>query len=308
MSCELRRGQSMAKNLRTLFRRQIEGALRLTRSQEEPGDTLVHEVRKHLKKARAVLNLVRPHIGGRAFRRQDRKLRDVGRSMKEIRDAEVRLQTMRELEDVTHHHYRSYQKIEAILAVELEDFHAAFGGWETGAVALLKRADELAAKWPITGYTEKQLGRAMKRAYKSGRKTMAAARSDSSAANLHELRKRVKLLGYQVGIVQPWNHIVIGEAHAELIDLGHLLGRVHDLIFLADRLRLERREKHWGKQDDELLATIEASETALRRDGIELADRFFAERPRKFRRHIDEWFKDRRHADENQVAEALVNA
>lgn len=94
----------------------------------------------------------------------------------------------------------------------------------------------------------------------------------------------------------------------ELTQLGHLLGRVHDLVFLADRLRLERSESHWGKQDDELLSLIENSETELQRDGIEIAERFFAERPSKFAVHLDEWFKDWHRIKTPSVAEALVAA
>ena len=307
MSYEVQRGQSLARNFRRIFRQRVESALRLVRGEEAPADTLVHDIRKLVKKSRAILHLVSRHIGGRAFRRQDRRLREVGRLIRELRDAEMRLQTMRELEAVTHHHYRSYQKIERILAAELENFQAAFAGWETEAVALLERAGELARKWPVTGYKEKQLRRALKRAYKAGRNALANARSDLSAASLHELRKQVKLLGYEVGVIRPWNHLVIGETHTELIDLGHLLGRVHDLAFLAERLRLERREKHWGKQDDQLLATIEVSGAVLRRDGIELAARFFAERPRKFCGHVGEWLADRRQAAASQIAESLIN-
>jgi CHAD domain-containing protein len=126
MSYELRADQSLGKNLRRMFRRQVGAALAVAKGVDEPNDTRVHALRKHLKKARAVLQLVRKKIG-KAYRRQDRRLRDVGRLMREIRDAEVRLQTMRQLEDATHHHYLSYQKTERLLALELENFLVAFG-------------------------------------------------------------------------------------------------------------------------------------------------------------------------------------
>ena len=94
----------------------------------------------------------------------------------------------------------------------------------------------------------------------------------------------------------------------ELTELGHLLGRVHDLTFLAERLRRERSEEHWGKQDDELLAVIENSEAELQRDGMEMAKRFFAERKSKFGAHVDEWIDDWHHAGSGSVAEALIAA
>jgi CHAD domain-containing protein len=308
MKYELRPDQSLGENLRQIFRQQINGALALARGEKEAGDTLVHDIRKHLKKARAVLRLVRKEIGNGALRRQDRRLRNAGRLMTEIRDAEVRLETMRQLEEGTHHHYRSYQKIEKVLAAELENFLAAFGGWEKKAVPLLEHADQLGKKWPVSGYREQELRRAVRRTYKSGRRALAKVQKELSSANIHELRKQVKLLGYQVGILRPWNEVVIGELLRELTELGHLLGRVHDLTFLADRLRLERGERHWGKQDDELLAVIEKTEAELQRDGVEIAERFFAERRAEFGLHIDEWFEDSRQTNTDSVAESLLTA
>jgi CHAD domain-containing protein len=307
MSYELRLDKPLGRDLRRLFRQQIDEGLRLARGEKQPNDTLVHDLRKHLKKTRAVLFLVRNRLGTGAFRRQDRRLRNVGRLTREIRDAEVRLQTMQQLQDATRHHYLSYQKIEKLLAAELENFRAAFGDWETNALRCLERARKVSNKWRTGGCKKKHVRRAMQRTYKAGRKALATVREDPSVTKIHELRRQVKLLGYQVSVIRPWNRLVIGEAQKELVDLGHLLGRFHDLTILADRLRLERRERHWGKQDDELLAVIESSEMALRRDGIELAGRFFAERPRKFGWCIDEWFEDRRHVNENQFAESLVN-
>lgn len=306
MKYELRPDQSLGENLRRIFRQQINGALALAQGEKEPGDTLVHDVRKHLKKARSVLQLVRKEIGNGGFRGQDRRLRDVGRLMTESRDAEVRLQTMRQLEEVTHHHYRSYQKIEKLLAAELENFLAAFGGWEKKAIPLLERADQLGKKWPRLDYREQELRRAVRRTYKSGRRALAKVQKELSSANIHELRKQVKLLGYQVRILRPWNEVVIGELLRELTELGHLLGRVHDLTLLADRLRLERGERHWGKQDDELLAVIEKTKAELQRDGVEIAERFFAERRAEFGLHIDEWFEDSRQTNADSVAESLL--
>jgi CHAD domain-containing protein len=307
MTYELRADQSLGKNLRRIFRQQIDAAMVVAKGADEPNDTRVHAMRKHLKKARAILQLARKRIG-KASRREDRELRDVGRLMTEIRDAEVRLQTMRQLEDATHHHYLSYQKIERLLALELESFEDAFGNWEGSAIPMLENARDEAKEWRMGDYRFKELRRAIQRTYKSGRKASAAVKAKPSATKFHELRKQVKLLGYQIRILQPLNHVVIGEVSNELTGLGHLLGRVHDLIFLAERLRCERSEKHWGKQDDELLAIIENSGAELRCNGIEMAERFFAEGKSEFGAYVDEWFDDWHRAKDGSVAEALIAA
>src|SRR5437763_16762139 len=144
MSYQLKHGQTLGDNLRRICRKQIEAAIAITTGEKKASDTPVHEMRKHLKKARAALRLVRKEIGHGLFREQDRCLRDVGRLTSEIRDAEVRLQTVRQLQGITHRRARGgYTKLEGMLILELENFMAAFAEWQTQAVPMLERGHEI---------------------------------------------------------------------------------------------------------------------------------------------------------------------
>ena len=307
MSYQLNVDQSLGDNCRRIFRKQIDGALSVAKGKKEPADTPVHAMRKHLKKARAVLRLVREEIGRDSFRQQDDRLRDVGRLMTEIRDAEVRLQTVRQIEHAIHRrHNVAFRKIDMLLRFELENFLVAFHGWEKQAMPLLERVRDAIEKWAIGDYARKQLRQAVRRTYKRGRNALAVVKAKPSTANFHKLRRQVKLLGYQLRILEPLNRVVVGTVSDELTDLGHLLGRVHDLSFLGDRLRRERDEPDWAKRDEDLLGTIESSQAELERDGLEIAERFFAERPRDFARLIKEWFEDQEHANSTSVTEALI--
>src|SRR3978361_234526 len=100
MSYQLRHRETLGDNLRRVCRNQIDLAIAIATEEKETDDTPVHATRKHLKKARATLRLVRKEIGRGLFRQQDHRLRDVGRLISEIRDAEVRLQTVRELQNI----------------------------------------------------------------------------------------------------------------------------------------------------------------------------------------------------------------
>src|ERR1051326_3379793 len=115
MSCQLKRRETLGDTLRRICRQQIEEAIHIA-TEKKPNDAPVHETRKHLKKTRAALRLVRKEIGRGLFKQQDHCLRDVGRLTSEIRDAEVRLQTVRQLQRATQRHGRStYAKLEAML-------------------------------------------------------------------------------------------------------------------------------------------------------------------------------------------------
>src|SRR6266478_7412305 len=132
MRYQLRQDETPGDGLRRICRKQIELAIAIAAGEKEAKDTPVHETRKHLKKARAALRLVRKEIGRGLFRQQDHCLRDVARLISEIRDAEVRLQTVRQLQGITHRRGRAaYGKLEAMLTLELENFMAAFAEWQT---------------------------------------------------------------------------------------------------------------------------------------------------------------------------------
>src|SRR5205814_943342 len=100
MSYELRHEDTLGKNLQRICRKQIEGAIAIAHGRQDCEESPVHATRKHLKKARAALRLVEKAMGRGFFRRQDRSLRDAGRLITDLRDAEVRLQTVRQLQEI----------------------------------------------------------------------------------------------------------------------------------------------------------------------------------------------------------------
>src|SRR5438128_2370348 len=156
--------------------RRLRSSLAAVLREKKTSDTPVHEMRKHLKKSRAALRLVRKEIGHGLFREQDRCLRGVAKLTSEIRDAEVRLQTVRQLQGITQRRARGgYTKLEGMLILELENFMAAFAEWQTQAVPMLERARANVDSWPLDQFNCKQLRCAVQRSYKGARKALARA-------------------------------------------------------------------------------------------------------------------------------------
>jgi CHAD domain-containing protein len=308
MSYQIRRDETPGEALRRICRKQIELAIAIAAGEKEATDTPVHETRKHLKKARAALWLVRKEIGRALFKRQDRCLRDVGRLISEIRDAEVRLQTVRQLQGITRRQRRrSYQKVEEMLALELENFIAAFAEWQTQAIPMLERVRDQIDNWPVDQFSYKQLRRGVQATYKRGRKALAKAKATPNAECFHVFRTEAKQLWYHLRILRPVNEVVLKNLADELSSLGELLGRAHDLSFLGDRLRQERGHSAWQREGHELLALIEASQSDLQRGAADLAERFYAQRPRDFGARIAAWLDDWVAAKSPSVADALVH-
>jgi CHAD domain-containing protein len=305
MSYQLKHGQTLGDNMRRICRKQIEAAIAITTGEKKASDTPVHEVRKHLKKARAALRLVRKEIGHGLFREQDRYLRDVGRLTSEIRDAEVRLQTVRQLQGITQRRGRgAYEKLESMLMLELENFMAAFAEWQTQAVPMLERADANIDCWPLDQFSCKQLRCAVQRTYKGARKALACTEATPTVENFHRFRTRAKRLWYELRILRPINPVVLKNLSDDLRALGSLLGRAHDLSFLGDRLRGGDQKSEWEREGHKLLAVIEVSQEDLQRGAAELAEHFFAERPRDFGDRVAGWLK----AWENEIAPSLAEA
>jgi len=308
MSYQLRKDETLGDNLRRICRKQIESAIAVATGEKKAGDSPVHEMRKHVKKARAALRLVRKEIGAGLFREEDCYLRDVGRLTSEIRDAEVRLQTVRELQGISQRGRRggAYPKLEGMLMMELENFMAAFAEWQTQAVPILESACANVDCWPLDHFDCKQLRRAVQRTYKSARKALACAEATPTAENFHRFRTGAKRLWYELRVLRPVNPVVLKNLSDDLRALGNLLGRAHDLSFLGDRLRRNDQKSEWEREGHKLLAVIEVSQGDLQRGAAELAEHFFAERPRDFGERIASWLKDWENDAAPSMLEKLV--
>src|SRR5436190_21840937 len=148
MSYELRRGETVGQNLRRICRKQIEAAITHASGGQTCKNSPVHETRRHLKKARAALRLARRGMDRGVFQVQDIALRDAGRLVSEIRDAEVRLETVQHLERLAGQGKR-FREVEGILVMELENFMTALAEWQSQAIPLLEKARAAFAHWRL---------------------------------------------------------------------------------------------------------------------------------------------------------------
>ncbi|HEX3890412.1 MAG TPA: CHAD domain-containing protein, partial [Verrucomicrobiae bacterium] len=81
--------ESVHKAVRRLCRERIDDAL----ENLQRGDRLegIHQVRKEIKKLRAILRLVRTEIGNHFYKKCDRLLREAADCLTAARDADVKL-------------------------------------------------------------------------------------------------------------------------------------------------------------------------------------------------------------------------
>ena len=143
MGFRLKLHEPLPDGLKRTYREQTKSALELCRHPAKERGVTVHEVRKHLKKLRAAMRLAIPEVGKDCHAREDRCVRRIGRLVSDLRDAQVRLQTLIQLRGKTAKGRKDglFPRIEELLALERESFSAAFAGWQKQAIPQLERVE-----------------------------------------------------------------------------------------------------------------------------------------------------------------------
>ena len=288
MGFRLKLREPLPDGLKRVFREQIESALELCRHPAKQRGVTVHEVRKHLKKLRAAMRLGIPEVGKNRHTREDRCVRKIGRLVSDLRDAQVRLQTLIQLRDDTAKGPEDspFSRIEELLSLERESFSAAFAGWQKQAIPQLERVEARLLKWPLEGLTWKQICGAVGKIYKRGQRGLAKTIDDQEPENFHAWRKRVKDIWYQLRILQPLNRMVLTEMARDAEVLGELLGGEHDLNFLWARLETEKGDEALRDELAQLETLIRKRGKRLRTNALELGRRFYAEPAKAFAKRI----------------------
>jgi CHAD domain-containing protein len=288
MGFRLKLREPLPDGLKRVFREQIESALELCRHPARQRGVTVHEVRKHLKKLRAAMRLAITEVGKDRHASEDRCVRKIGRLVSDLRDAQVRLQTLIQLRDETAKGPEDspFSRIEELLSLERESFSAAFAGWQKQAIPQLERVEARLLKWPLEGLTWKQVCGAVGKIYKRGQRGLAKTINDPEPENFHAWRKRVKDIWYQLRILQPLNRVVLTEMAHDAEVLGELLGREHDLDFLWRRLEKESSDEALRDELAQLEKLIGKRGKRLRTNALELGRRFYAEPAKAFAKRI----------------------
>ena len=288
MGFRLKLREPLPEALKRVFREQIDSALQLCRHPAKQRGVTVHEVRKHLKKLRAAMRLAIGEVGKNRHAREDRCVRKIGRLVSDLRDAQVRLQTLVQLraETAKGPEDNPFPRVEELLSLERESFSAAFAGWQKQAIPQLERVKARLLKWPLEGLTWKQICGAVGKIYKRGQRGLVKTINDPEPENFHAWRKRVKDLWYQLRILQPLKRVVLTEMAHDAEVLGELLGREHDLDFLWARLGKESGDEALRDELAQLERLIRKRGKRLRTNALELGRRFYAEPAKAFAKRI----------------------
>jgi CHAD domain-containing protein len=245
----------------------------------------VHDLRKALKRWRAVLRLIAPMVGDEA-ELLHLEARDLAREMAAARDSQAAQEALDDLGD-------SFPDLSArsraAIAEKLAQIRA---GAEARGMTPERRAriDHMwsgaaaaVERWPFERFDRSEAAARLTVFY---RRVCAAIPDDWSNASpeaLHRFRQRVVEHRYQMELADPlWPKLMrvwVSEAQR----LRDRLGAHHDLMILQRLIAPNQPLARWRSQFKPLIAERQAAHVAAAK---RLTGRLFAEKPKAFQRRL----------------------
>lgn len=281
--------RSPGRTIKRAAHHHVRKALQELAPEARGADEAVHASRKHLKRARAALRLLRYGLDKKTYKRENRGLRDAGRRLSPARDAKVLLGLLREVRSDARNRLK-----EMIEALERERRKVDFPKIRAALHKLERRArgwDPADGGWAVV---EQGIGRL----YADGHQAYIDARSSPTAERLHEWRKQIKYLGAALDLLSPVAPRVLQPKVKQLSSAADVLGVDHDLATLSERSRRMLHGRRGGPYEGAFAQRVAAKRAPLTRKALELGKTMFADPPdafsASFHARRKTWMKQRR--------------
>ncbi len=259
-------------------------------------ETAVHEVRKRCKETRGLARLAQPALGD-DFRPFDRTVRDAANQLSAMRDAHALLATLDNL-------LRAHDLDDRLEPVR--DRQAALAAEATGAIEagderivnarnLLDEARDRAEGWKLTGGFD-AIADGLTATYRRGRRALRTAQRDANDEHMHEWRKSVKHLWYQMRLLREASPSMIGPLIDQLDGLADALGDDHDLAVLV--ASLDADPDCYGTPDivDHARRVARQQQLELRAAAFRTGTVIYTERPSEFSSRVTAYWRSTRRA------------
>lgn len=307
MGFSLEQREGLATGLRRIFDEELAKAIDSLQGRGPTDrDAAVHDARKRLKKARAVVRLARYDVGPDAQRVETTALGDAARALSGVRDAHVLLETLAALEEHAGGALpaAAVGELRAALERRRDELHAAAledGDAAGEVVAQITPRRERAREWSLNDEEIGSVAKGLRRIYRRGRAAMEAAFKEGDDESWHDWRKRVKDLWYALRILEPIAPAQLKGMVAEADELSDVLGDHNDVAVLRGAVT-----EHAGALPDGQLELVHAA-LDRRRDELRLAAfplgrRLYAEAPKRFTRRLGAYWSAR---SAQEAAEAI---
>ncbi len=282
----LRPDDAVGDALRAAAREIIAAADRALTDPATADAEAVHEIRKALKRWRALLRMLGDILGGQGEQLRG-EARELMRALAGARDAQCAIDALADLQKTG---IPLSQASIATIEGRLQELRRAA---ETTAMTAgirerLHRYLDFAIlsvdRWPLDKVAFGAVAEGLAFTYRRARNLIPKSWPDAEPAELHDLRRRVVEHRHQMDLIEPlWPRL--GQAWAaEAQRLRNRLGACQDLHVFAGLTAPNRPLAPWRSRLAPAAALRRAAHVAA---SARLAGRLFAERPKAFRRRIE---------------------
>lgn len=283
----------LAAGLRDAALERITGMIEeLERCRDADLEAATHEIRRHGKKLRALLRLVRSCLGRRLYKSEDANLRAVGRAFGKLRDAGVAIHAFDALRKRYFEGRRPalLKQARRLLQARVSRRGRRLVRGDTIAVATaaLQGTRARCLAWDWQGFGWEEALRALRHSYKRARAAASGASAEPSIKRLHDWRKTTKELCELVRLLRKLHPLAMDELAHELDVLAEFLGDDHDLALLRDELVAHREKLTPARELDTLLEVLDLRREELIRTALDLGERLLERTPKEFARDLQE--------------------
>ena len=245
----------------------------------------VHEVRKALKRWRALLRLLAQPLGEQADQMRA-EARELMRALSGARDAQSALDALQDLRKADlPFSPKSVETIHQRLTA-MRDAAEQTTFTKATRDRLLDYLDDATLsldRWPLDAIDFNTVADALTSTYRRARQLLPDNWPNTEPEHLHDLRRRVVEHRHQMDLIEPlWPRL--GKVWAEEAQrLRNRLGACQDLAVLGNFTAPHQPLAPWRSR---LAPVIEARRAAHLKTAARLAGRLFAEKPKAFHRRI----------------------
>lgn len=285
MAYRFKQGEHVDAGLRRIVADQADKAIASIDDIERVGfEEAVHDVRKRGKKIRAALRIVRPVFDD--YDTENAAYRDATRRISDTRDSHVAIETFDDLiADLD----------AAVDTSRFDDVRSGLDELKDDATGHGRDADllgdvrtdlvdsrERIDSWTLDADGFDAIAGGLKKVYKRARKRGSTAAWSRRAEHIHDWRKRLKYLRYQMRLLTPAAPELIGAHREALHELTDLTGDDHDLVELVARVESAPDDFGGPEVVDELVTLAEGRRKRLQDEAFALAERVLADKPKAF--------------------------
>lgn len=285
MPYRLRANESIPDGIRRIVQEEVDSACARLTNPKQRRDEAIHEARKSLKKIRGVLRLVRSVLH-QAYPDENRRLRDLGRELSQVRDAVAVIEVFDSIADsykdlvqprILHNVHLALVRKKQQVAASKDLARLA-----AKTVSALRSASRRVRSWPLGKDGFPAIHGGLEVTYRRGRRALAAAKEHREPDSYHYLRKRVKDHWYHMRLLESLWTEVMQARESSLKEIEAWLGDDHNLVVLCEMINKDKAA--FGRKPDVqvVLALLEQHQKELREKALSFAERAYEQKPRAF--------------------------